>query len=1450
MTRNSTKSLSGLPFLKKITPIGIIMLIAAIGIIPQMLSAQKLNLPLKWATNQKSFIESAATVADVNNDGLDEAVITTQEEVVVIGKTGSDLWRWRSKGRFMTYPTVLKRAGKSALIYAADNRGNVTCLDGVGKVIWQATLESGTDWSAGVIADLYNNGHQELIQTDATGNIWIFDALNGTVLKKTKIAGQPVSPSVGDLDGDGKLELVVATTDGSITALTSDLSTIWRLKIGGESESWSCSAPVMFSASNSQVYIIAASSTGEIFCLDAKGKTAWQYPTNVPVSSSISIGDFDQDGEADIFLITHSGIIYRFDERGNVVWNIDMQGRSLAPGAIADVNGDGKLEYVVTTQVGHIFVFNNQGTVIFDHQLPSRAINVTASLGHVTGDNDKLDLVLTGGESGMTYCFQTPSLKNPKLQWTNYRSNIQNTGSWFGLTKSDELRIVPQNLAWNKVLNGEKIQFNITNPKPSTSPLKAQAQCISPNGTKNYAIASIYNKEGQLYLPANFTMPGSYQFSWSVFDSKGTELLSGSRSVTLQPFENDRALASLAIKALNSSAETVSAVLPLSALALRKEATNIEAEATNLAVEQVKIPQSNSVSIESMIKSTGSLNKASKRAIAISEIVTKSANLGSGTSIIAFEGNKWDNRNVDRQLPVAIENPINLNHLAVPGEHHPIPIVLFNITDHLLNGRVVLVNQVPGIKVTLLHAINIATSLGEESWDALPELDESGVISIPALSSREVWIDLEIESNAIGKQNLEFTIQALNGAGVLDAPTNPHDVPAPETKVKVALDILPFTMASSSDFRMCTWSPSTGPEIPSLLAHGNNVFLLTNPIFKYTDKNELIGFDYTVQDKILEQFRGKEVFLLINGLPGINAEFASDGYKKQFNTYLKDLVNHLSSYGFSTNQFALYPIDEPGGNGWNAVNQVVKFGAIANSVNPDVMIYQDGGGELPMFQAMSKSVNVWSPTIDWIADKTPEMDIMRTKKKFLWSYNCSYASSRPVGPNIKNINLIYEFRTAALLALRNGASGIGFWCYNLGAENPWSRIKQEYNLVYPGKTKSITSRRWEAVREGIEDYRILEALKSAQNDATLDPSVIQSIDHLINTSLPEFVDPGYQAMKLGFSREVFDFISSDLKMTNFRAEMMSCIQLLNSVKHAKKLKTSAEKLGFPSGKKIILLHIDDVGMCPEANTSTQNYISGGFLNSAAVMMPCPNAESIIKWAKSHPSADFGLHLTLTSEWVSHRWGPVSDPAKVPGLIDPDGKLWPEVPDVLLHASAAEVETEIRAQIEKSLKMGYRPNHIDTHMGTLYGSEGYIKAFLKVAQEYHIPGNIIDFSNPETANAYRKTRSFPITEEVIQSIEHYKMPKLDNFTSVQPGETYEIKRTNFFTLVKSLKAGLTEIIFHPSVPTENLKSITGTWQQRGWEGDLFADPVVIKFLKDEGVIITDWKEIMKKFDHIN
>jgi predicted glycoside hydrolase/deacetylase ChbG (UPF0249 family) len=229
----------------------------------------------------------------------------------------------------------------------------------------------------------------------------------------------------------------------------------------------------------------------------------------------------------------------------------------------------------------------------------------------------------------------------------------------------------------------------------------------------------------------------------------------------------------------------------------------------------------------------------------------------------------------------------------------------------------------------------------------------------------------------------------------------------------------------------------------------------------------------------------------------------------------------------------------------------------------------------------------------------------------------------------------------------------------------------------------------------------------------------------------------------------------------------------------------------------------------------------------------------------HPDQDVGLHLTHTSEWKTYRWGPVSDPGEVPGLIDPDGMLWHGVPQVVMHASAEEVEKEIRAQIEKSLAMGYRPDHIDTHMGTLYGHASYVEAFFRVAEEYGIPANVIDLSDSMVVEQFIK-EGYPIDDHVIDMVNEYSLPKVDFFTSVPNGQTYETKVENFKTLVRALPPGLTEIIFHPSVETDRLKTITNSWQQRVWEAEMFSDPDLARFFEEEGIIFTNWKEIMKRF----
>ena len=291
-------------------------------------------------------------------------------------------------------------------------------------------------------------------------------------------------------------------------------------------------------------------------------------------------------------------------------------------------------------------------------------------------------------------------------------------------------------------------------------------------------------------------------------------------------------------------------------------------------------------------------------------------------------------------------------------------------------------------------------------------------------------------------------------------------------------------------------------------------------------------------------------------------------------------------------------------------------------------------------------------------------------------------------------------------------------------------------------------------------------------------------------------------------------------------------------------KNWAEKLGYPVDSKVVMLHADDIGMCSEANEAVIPYLLNDQIQSASAMVPCPWFNDIADWYKKHPEMDIGLHLTLTSEWKNYRWGPVSNPSSVPELIDPEGYLWRGVIDVASRTPVAIIEKEVRAQIERAYKRGIKPGHIDTHMGTLYSKVEYAEAFFNIAMEYGIPANVIEFT-PDRVQKFRK-QGYPITARLIESGRKYTLPKLDDFSSVPDGKDYQNKKENFFDLIQNLEPGITDIIFHPSINTEGLKKITNSWQQRVWEAKMFSDPEVIQFLKNEGIIFTNWKEMMARF----
>lgn len=138
----------------------------------------------------------------------------------------------------------------------------------------------------------------------------------------------------------------------------------------------------------------------------------------------------------------------------------------------------------------------------------------------------------------------------------------------------------------------------------------------------------------------------------------------------------------------------------------------------------------------------------------------------------------------------------------------------------------------------------------------------------------------------------------------------------------------------------------------------------------------------------------------------------------------------------------------------------------------------------------------------------------------------------------------------------------------------------------------------------------------------------------------------------------------------------------------------------------VLFRSDDAGSSRGANEAIYQAVSEGVTRCVSVMVPGPAfGEVRRRFAGVEHLVDFGLHLTLNSEWEQHgeqepsRWGPVLGAAAVPSLVYGDGtfKRFP-MENHEGGASHEEMVSEARAQLVRALEVGLPIAYMDEHMG--------------------------------------------------------------------------------------------------------------------------------------------------------
>src|SRR6266566_3472448 len=290
------------------------------------------------------------------------------------------------------------------------------------------------------------------------------------------------------------------------------------------------------------------------------------------------------------------------------------------------------------------------------------------------------------------------------------------------------------------------------------------------------------------------------------------------------------------------------------------------------------------------------------------------------------------------------------------------------------------------------------------------------------------------------------------------------------------------------------------------------------------------------------------------------------------------------------------------------------------------------------------------------------------------------------------------------------------------------------------------------------------------------------------------------------------------------------------------VKSLLERLGYPPDAKLLIVHADDLGMAHSVNMASIKALETGLVSSASIMIPCSWLPEIAAYARSHPEADLGLHLTLTSEWSLYRWGPILAKERVPSLLDSDGYFYSTETEAAAHLDPKEAEAEIRAQIARARALGIQPTHLDSHMGTLYQNQALFETLIRVARENKL--------------LIRVSKEWFAAAPFLPSLLGPDDVVMNGVISIDPGVTAEGWSRYYTDAVKNLQPGVTEMIVHLGYDDEEMRGVAfahpnwgAEWRQRDFQ--FVTSAAFRKLLQENNVKLVTWREVrrlIKKSDY--
>lgn len=278
-------------------------------------------------------------------------------------------------------------------------------------------------------------------------------------------------------------------------------------------------------------------------------------------------------------------------------------------------------------------------------------------------------------------------------------------------------------------------------------------------------------------------------------------------------------------------------------------------------------------------------------------------------------------------------------------------------------------------------------------------------------------------------------------------------------------------------------------------------------------------------------------------------------------------------------------------------------------------------------------------------------------------------------------------------------------------------------------------------------------------------------------------------------------------------------------------------------RRILIPHLDDVGMCHGANRAMLELAGRGALTCGSVMVPCPWFPEIAQAYRTRRDLDLGVHLTLTSEWQGYRWRPLSGGSRKGGLVDDDGYFWRNCALLRRHVDPAAAEDEMRAQIETALAAGIDVTHLDTHMGAAAVPE-LVGTLLRLGRDYRLPvllpRRIASYLNVLKLGAVRAADY----RAALDALEAEGGQFIDEFR-MTPGVPSSEAEATYRRLVAELPSGVTFLSLHANAPGDIEAIVPDRAHWRTDEYRILGDPAFAAFLQEQGIVLAGMRALREQ-----